>query len=88
MGRKSLRLSGRLQGAFFMVASFFRMYKFVKVSHAHCLFAHTEAVVSHDAALWQLVRRPMVAQCATAAFLFGVGDIIAQQAIEHQREEP
>lgn len=26
----------------------------------------------------------MIAQSATAAFLFGAGDIIAQQAIEHQ----
>lgn len=29
-----------------------------------------------------LIRRPMAAQCGTAAFLFGAGDIIAQQAIE------
>lgn len=26
----------------------------------------------------------MIAQSATAAFLFGAGDVIAQQAIEHQ----
>lgn len=29
-----------------------------------------------------LQRRPMVAQCGTAAFLFGAGDVLAQQAIE------
>jgi protein Mpv17 len=29
-----------------------------------------------------LIRRPMVAQCATSAVLFGAGDLIAQQAIE------
>ncbi|EIW74980.1 hypothetical protein CONPUDRAFT_112921 [Coniophora puteana RWD-64-598 SS2] len=29
-----------------------------------------------------LIRRPYTAQCATAAVLFGTGDIIAQQAIE------
>ncbi|KDQ49595.1 hypothetical protein JAAARDRAFT_638211 [Jaapia argillacea MUCL 33604] len=29
-----------------------------------------------------LIRRPMLAQCATAAVLFGSGDIIAQQAFE------
>ncbi|KAI6002284.1 hypothetical protein F5J12DRAFT_227578 [Pisolithus orientalis] len=31
-----------------------------------------------------LIRRPMLAQCATAAFLFGAGDVIAQQAIEQR----
>ncbi|KAH7882591.1 hypothetical protein F5I97DRAFT_277273 [Phlebopus sp. FC_14] len=31
-----------------------------------------------------LMRRPILAQSATAAFLFGAGDIIAQQAIERQ----
>ncbi|KAN0080428.1 Mpv17 / PMP22 family domain containing protein [Tylopilus felleus] len=31
-----------------------------------------------------LIQRPMLAQSATAAFLFGAGDIIAQQAIEHE----
>jgi len=34
---------------------------------------------SYNAAL---LRRPMITQCATAAFLFGAGDVIAQQAIE------
>ncbi|KIY49995.1 hypothetical protein FISHEDRAFT_72053 [Fistulina hepatica ATCC 64428] len=29
-----------------------------------------------------LTRRPMLAQCTTAALLFGAGDVIAQQAIE------
>ncbi|KAH7909481.1 hypothetical protein BJ138DRAFT_1155141 [Hygrophoropsis aurantiaca] len=29
-----------------------------------------------------LIRRPVLAQSATAAFLFGAGDVIAQQAIE------
>jgi len=29
-----------------------------------------------------LIRRPMAAQCATGAFLFGTGDVIAQQIIE------
>src|SRR6202041_306741 len=29
-----------------------------------------------------LTRRPMIAQCGTAAVLFGAGDVIAQQAIE------
>ncbi|EIN04076.1 hypothetical protein PUNSTDRAFT_93149 [Punctularia strigosozonata HHB-11173 SS5] len=29
-----------------------------------------------------LQRRPMLAQCGTAAFLFGAGDVLAQQAIE------
>ncbi|KAF9236544.1 hypothetical protein BU15DRAFT_89078 [Melanogaster broomeanus] len=31
-----------------------------------------------------LIRRPVLVQSATAAFLFGAGDIIAQQAIERQ----
>ncbi|KAG1809132.1 uncharacterized protein BJ212DRAFT_1528717 [Suillus subaureus] len=31
-----------------------------------------------------LIRRPMLAQSATAAFLFGAGDVIAQQVIERQ----
>ncbi|KAI6104971.1 hypothetical protein EDD16DRAFT_244026 [Pisolithus croceorrhizus] len=31
-----------------------------------------------------LIRRPMLAQSATAAVLFGAGDIIAQQAIEQR----
>jgi len=31
-----------------------------------------------------LIQRPMLAQSATAAFLFGAGDVIAQQAIERQ----
>ncbi|EGN92058.1 hypothetical protein SERLA73DRAFT_191631 [Serpula lacrymans var. lacrymans S7.3] len=31
-----------------------------------------------------LIRRPMLTQSATAAFLFGAGDVIAQQAIEGQ----
>ncbi|KAH7924111.1 hypothetical protein BV22DRAFT_533909 [Leucogyrophana mollusca] len=31
-----------------------------------------------------LIRRPVLAQSATAAFLFGAGDVIAQQAIERQ----
>ncbi|THU91587.1 hypothetical protein K435DRAFT_780632 [Dendrothele bispora CBS 962.96] len=29
-----------------------------------------------------LIRRPMSTQCATAAFLFGAGDVIAQQGVE------
>ncbi|PCH32961.1 hypothetical protein WOLCODRAFT_134826 [Wolfiporia cocos MD-104 SS10] len=29
-----------------------------------------------------LVRRPMLTQCATAGFLFGMGDVVAQQAFE------
>jgi protein Mpv17 len=31
-----------------------------------------------------LIRRPVFAQSATAAFLFGAGDVIAQQVIERQ----
>ncbi|EPQ61353.1 hypothetical protein GLOTRDRAFT_135830 [Gloeophyllum trabeum ATCC 11539] len=31
-----------------------------------------------------LIRRPMAAQCATAALLFGAGDVLAQQAIERR----
>jgi len=31
-----------------------------------------------------LIRRPLIVQSATAALLFGAGDIIAQQAIEQQ----
>ncbi|KAJ7099897.1 hypothetical protein B0H15DRAFT_817972 [Mycena belliarum] len=34
-----------------------------------------------------LIRRPMLAQCATAAVLFGAGDIIAQQAVERRGKE-
>ncbi|KAF8837526.1 hypothetical protein BDN67DRAFT_1013811 [Paxillus ammoniavirescens] len=34
-----------------------------------------------------LIRRPILAQSATAAFLFGAGDIIAQQAIERQGKD-
>ncbi|KAG8215540.1 hypothetical protein J3R82DRAFT_9199 [Butyriboletus roseoflavus] len=59
------------------MASFFRIYKFVKGSH-HSLYAHS---CCYSAAL---IQRPMIAQSATAAFLFGTGDIIAQQAIERQ----
>ncbi|KAF9652708.1 hypothetical protein BDM02DRAFT_3183395 [Thelephora ganbajun] len=29
-----------------------------------------------------LIRRPMLAQCATGGFLFGFGDVIAQQLVE------
>ncbi|KAJ7665878.1 hypothetical protein DFH06DRAFT_1185276 [Mycena polygramma] len=31
-----------------------------------------------------LIRRPMLAQCGTAAVLFGAGDVIAQQAVERK----
>ncbi|KZS89938.1 hypothetical protein SISNIDRAFT_488800 [Sistotremastrum niveocremeum HHB9708] len=31
-----------------------------------------------------LLRRPLVTQCATAAVLFGAGDVIAQQAIDRK----
>lgn len=31
-----------------------------------------------------LLHRPMVTQCVTAAVLFGVGDIVAQQAVERK----
>ncbi|KII83865.1 hypothetical protein PLICRDRAFT_179905 [Plicaturopsis crispa FD-325 SS-3] len=34
-----------------------------------------------------LQRRPMLAQCATAAVLFGAGDVIAQQAVERRGRE-
>ncbi|KAJ6583115.1 hypothetical protein DFH09DRAFT_1309350 [Mycena vulgaris] len=34
-----------------------------------------------------LIRRPMLAQCGTAAVLFGAGDIIAQQAVERKGKE-
>ncbi|KAJ7726714.1 hypothetical protein DFH07DRAFT_852620 [Mycena maculata] len=34
-----------------------------------------------------LMRRPMLAQCGTAAVLFGAGDIIAQQAVEGKGKE-
>ncbi|KAJ7888084.1 hypothetical protein B0H14DRAFT_3081974 [Mycena olivaceomarginata] len=34
-----------------------------------------------------LIRRPMAAQCGTAALLFGAGDIIAQQAVERKGKE-
>ncbi|TFK48102.1 hypothetical protein OE88DRAFT_1665201 [Heliocybe sulcata] len=34
-----------------------------------------------------LIRRPMMAQCATAAVLFGAGDVLAQQAIEKKGKE-
>ncbi|KAJ7083226.1 hypothetical protein C8R44DRAFT_652312 [Mycena epipterygia] len=34
-----------------------------------------------------LIRRPMLTQCATAAVLFGAGDIIAQQAVERKGKE-
>ncbi|KAJ8081848.1 Protein required for ethanol metabolism [Marasmius tenuissimus] len=34
-----------------------------------------------------LMRRPMVTQCATAGFLFGAGDIIAQQAVERKGKD-
>lgn len=29
-----------------------------------------------------LIRRPLLTQCATAAVLFGTGDVIAQQLVE------
>lgn len=59
------------------MASFFRLYKFVKASYyplSVCLFHYSAA----------LIQRPFLAQSATAAFLFGAGDVIAQQAIERQ----
>ncbi|KZT00906.1 uncharacterized protein LAESUDRAFT_816255 [Laetiporus sulphureus 93-53] len=31
-----------------------------------------------------LIRRPMLTQCASAAFMFGMGDVIAQQAFERK----
>ncbi|KAI0271248.1 hypothetical protein BC834DRAFT_858433 [Gloeopeniophorella convolvens] len=31
-----------------------------------------------------LIRRPLAAQCATSAVLFGAGDVIAQQAVERR----
>ncbi|KAJ6601635.1 hypothetical protein B0H10DRAFT_361420 [Mycena sp. CBHHK59/15] len=34
-----------------------------------------------------LLRRPMLTQCATAAVLFGAGDVIAQQAVERKGKE-
>ncbi|KAF7351453.1 hypothetical protein MSAN_01577400 [Mycena sanguinolenta] len=34
-----------------------------------------------------LIRRPMLAQCGTAAVLFGAGDVIAQQAVERKGKE-
>ncbi|KAJ7634461.1 hypothetical protein FB45DRAFT_468078 [Roridomyces roridus] len=34
-----------------------------------------------------LLRRPMAAQCGTAALLFGAGDVIAQQAVERRGRE-
>ncbi|TFK35307.1 hypothetical protein BDQ12DRAFT_655678 [Crucibulum laeve] len=34
-----------------------------------------------------LLRRPLATQCATAAFLFGTGDVIAQQAVEKRGKE-
>lgn len=37
-------------------------------------------VVELDSSILQ--RRPMLAQCTTAAVLFGTGDVIAQQAVE------
>jgi hypothetical protein len=59
------------------MASLFRAYKYVLV-----LFALTsiDIVALFDSAA--LIRRPMVAQCGTAAVLFGTGDLIAQQGIE------
>ncbi|KAF9000092.1 hypothetical protein BDQ17DRAFT_1360096 [Cyathus striatus] len=34
-----------------------------------------------------LIRRPMASQCATAGFLFGAGDVVAQQLIEKRGKE-
>ncbi|KZT24302.1 hypothetical protein NEOLEDRAFT_1094514 [Neolentinus lepideus HHB14362 ss-1] len=34
-----------------------------------------------------LIRRPMIAQCGTAAVLFGAGDVLAQQAIEKKGKD-
>lgn len=34
-----------------------------------------------------LVRRPMATQCGASGFMFGVGDIIAQQAFEKKGKD-
>lgn len=34
-----------------------------------------------------LIRRPLITQCATAAVLFGTGDVIAQQLVEKKGDK-
>ena len=53
----------------------------VRFRPSHILIPHkTDTIAIFDSAA--LLRRPMIAQCGTAAVLFGSGDLIAQQAIE------
>lgn len=57
------------------MASFLKAFKY-----AHFLSASLPLLdPSHSASL---VRRPMFTQCASSAVMFGVGDILAQQAFE------
>jgi hypothetical protein len=56
------------------MASFIRAYKYAL---SPCYYS-TENSPRSTA----LLRRPMLTQCATAAVLFGAGDVIAQQAFE------
>ena len=57
------------------MASFLKAFKY-----AHFLAASLPLPDSSHSA--SLVRRPMLTQCASSAVMFGVGDILAQQAFE------
>jgi hypothetical protein len=61
------------------MASLFHAYKHVSLIVTFKARKTDVIVIFNSAAL---LRRPMVAQCGTAAVLFGSGDLIAQQMIE------
>ena len=58
------------------MAHFIRSYKYVR----HCILTVVKTHLNDDSAL--LLRRPMITQCVTAAVLFGMGDVVAQQVVE------
>jgi hypothetical protein len=56
-------------------------------SRSLCVLPDNPGLLSVNVHSALLIRRPMIAQCSTAAFLFGAGDIIAQQAVERKGKE-
>jgi hypothetical protein len=62
------------------MASLLRAYKYVNIPSFY-------ATVYHNVDSLALLRRPYLASCTTAAILFGVGDVIAQQAIEKRGKQ-
>ena len=60
------------------MAHLFRAYKYVRSVFLLLQDNVTETNISSA----NLLRRPMMTQCITAAVLFGTGDVIAQQGVE------